>query len=349
MSNDYFNFASPLVEHQTARAGDINAIARAIAAGFDKLPAPNGLASGAGGYGLTTGTATAYVLQVTPNLPDLVPGARVRMMIHATNTGAPTLNVSGLGVRQIRDAVNNPLVPGALMADSIAVLDYDGVAWRVQNMTVAATIAGFGVGAVGGATPLLRDFHDTTIGAGFYRWDSTNTLNYPGVGGGTAHLTYRGNGLAHWSAWRVAGSDNEPVEWQKATNGTPNNWSPWRRDVERGNVAGRGDWIRIRGGLQICAGTIDPVRISTTTIGVAWTFPQPFITTPWFLGGTLPNTTDGTYTNCAPEDFGGVSVQRTSGAQAPEIGTFYWRKAGGGILADAKVTNATVFAVGRWY
>ena len=37
MSNDYFNFASPLVEHQTARAGDINAIARAIESGDQEL------------------------------------------------------------------------------------------------------------------------------------------------------------------------------------------------------------------------------------------------------------------------------------------------------------------------
>ena len=349
MSNDYFNFVAELVEHQTARASDVNAIARAIAAGFDKLPAPNGLASGAGGFGTSGGTATAYTLDISPPLPGLVPGARVRMSVHATNTGISTLNVSGLGVRQIRDAVNNPLVAGALMANSIAVLDYDGVVWRLQAMTIPNTIAGFGIGAVGGATPLLTDFHDTTIGAGFYRWDSANTLNFPGPGGGTAHLTYRGNGLAHWSAWRVAGSDNEPVEWQKSTNGTPNAWGPWRRDVERGNVSGRGDWIRFRGGFQVCAGIIDPVRVNNTTIGATWTFPMPFATTPWFLGGTLPNTTDGTYTSCAPEDFGGVSAQRTSGAQAPEQGIFYWRKAGGGLVTGAGVTNATVFAVGRWY
>ena len=89
MSNDYFDFLTPLVEHTLAKGEDINALFRAVQQGFEKIPAAAQLAGGTAGYGTTTGSSSAYTLLLDPVLPALVAGVRVRMKMHATSTATP--------------------------------------------------------------------------------------------------------------------------------------------------------------------------------------------------------------------------------------------------------------------
>ena len=353
MANDYFSFINGLSEHQTARGGDVNAIFAAIAAAFDKLPGPALLAGGSAGYGTSTGTASAYTLGLDPALPALTAGARVRMKVHTTSAATPTLNVSGLGAKQIRDTFNGELSVGALIAQSIVALDYDGSVWRLQNMTSPSVIAGFGIGAIGNQTPYLADFHATGLGAGLYQWGSS-TLNSPETpGGGAALLTYRGDGQMHWSAWKISGTsgNNDPVEWQKGTSASSGDWGAWRRDILRGFVSGKGNYFRLRGGLQICAHSLSAPRVAVTSLGASWDFPVPFSEAPWFVGATLPASDTGNYVSCDPTDVGNTAARPAplTGTAGISTALFFRKATTGNFDVAATINNIAVLAIGRWY
>lgn len=75
---------------------------------------------------LTTGTGTAYAVssnQVFDTLAHL-DGAMVAFTPHATNTGAVTLNVDGLGAKNIRPAPGVDLVDGSLLLGTPYVVTY---------------------------------------------------------------------------------------------------------------------------------------------------------------------------------------------------------------------------------
>jgi len=87
-------------------------------------------------FGLDTGSANAYVMTATPAYTQLVAGTTAWVKIANTNTGASTLNVSGLGavsVQLVTSAGLSPLVGGELKSGMIAQFQYDGSVWQLQN------------------------------------------------------------------------------------------------------------------------------------------------------------------------------------------------------------------------
>lgn len=351
--NDYYNFEAGPNAHQKARALDVVSNLIAIAAAFDKIPSAEALGGGAVGYGVTAGSATHYTLTVTPPIATMVSGLRVRAKIHATNGASPFLSVSGLPEAQIRDYLGQALPAGSLPTGMIASLDFDGAYWRVSALNRPTTIGGFGVGAVGAGAPLVADFHDTSLGAGLYRYGQTS-LNSPVAGSsGSAILTYRGDGQAHWEAFQISGATDtggEPVIFRKRTTGAVNNWRPWFQDEEFTSNA-NGVCYRTGGGLQVCMATVDLVWLSGAALGKDWTFPRPFSGAPLFLSGAMPSNNDGVYTSCNPEDFGATVTRKIAqGSTAGVAGQVAFRKVSSGTFVNtATVTNATVFAIGRWF
>ncbi|NTF34246.1 hypothetical protein [Rhizobium skierniewicense] len=81
----------------------------------------------------TTGTATALVLtlQVTPN--GLTKGDRYAFFSSQTNTGEMTLNVNGLGPKQILQKDGAALKAGQIVAGSATTVIYDGTAFCLEN------------------------------------------------------------------------------------------------------------------------------------------------------------------------------------------------------------------------
>jgi hypothetical protein len=75
-------------------------------------------------FGVTTGSASAYVLTLTPALPALRDGARVRLYLHANCAATPTLNVSGTGAKTIVLAGGVSIDIGDLTAGSVLSLVY---------------------------------------------------------------------------------------------------------------------------------------------------------------------------------------------------------------------------------
>lgn len=85
-----------------------------------------------------TGTANAYAIALTPAPTALTPGMLVQIdAIVASNTGASTLNVNGLGALPIQSAGGVALQGGELVATYGALLrlNHAGTAWTLLQTT----------------------------------------------------------------------------------------------------------------------------------------------------------------------------------------------------------------------
>lgn len=95
----------------------------------------NILAAGTGGnYFADTGGANAYIINPVPSSTGYVAGQIYDVAISAANTGASTLNVNGLGVKNITYADGSALTIGALPTGSVVRLIYDGAEFQLQNI-----------------------------------------------------------------------------------------------------------------------------------------------------------------------------------------------------------------------
>ncbi|NYS80102.1 hypothetical protein HZS80_20775, partial [Halomonas glaciei] len=102
---------------------------------------------------------------------------------------------------------------------------------------VLAAFQQFGLGVAGNTyeQPLLPNFHNSTIRAGFYRWSESETENAPSVGGGGAIRLDRGGNRAVWIAASSSGSSNEPELYFKSTGFEVGTWGGWRKMYHTGN------------------------------------------------------------------------------------------------------------------
>lgn len=102
MSNSYYTPPTDVAALTRARSGDINLRDDAVDAAFDKVPDEAKLKRGTVNYAVTGGAADAYTVTL-PYVPSgYVDGLLVNAYIHATNTGASTVNVNSLGVKSIK-------------------------------------------------------------------------------------------------------------------------------------------------------------------------------------------------------------------------------------------------------
>lgn len=85
------------------------------------------------------GVADAYTLTLNETgYSSYFQGMYFACEINATNTGASTIDVNGIGVQVIQDRAGNPLSPGELLAGGIYEFRYDGTQFQVMG-TLAGT------------------------------------------------------------------------------------------------------------------------------------------------------------------------------------------------------------------
>ena len=84
-------------------------------------------------YILDTGAADAYVATLVPAVTAYVAGQRLSLKIANTNTGAATVNVNGLGVKNIKTQNGNNPLAGDILAGTIMDLRYDGTNFIMVN------------------------------------------------------------------------------------------------------------------------------------------------------------------------------------------------------------------------
>ena len=101
----------------------------------------------AGDFYSDSGAANAYVLTATSSkeAPDAyVDGMRVRFKVSASNTGASTVNVNGIGVKDIVAEDRTALTGGELFLDSFVEIRYDSSAdeFYIFNQNANAYLKG---------------------------------------------------------------------------------------------------------------------------------------------------------------------------------------------------------------
>ncbi len=76
-------------------------------------------------YAVATGSANSYVIILNPVPTAYMDGMAVAVKINIASTGASTLNVNGLGAREIKDSLGNAIAPGGLKANIIYSMRYE--------------------------------------------------------------------------------------------------------------------------------------------------------------------------------------------------------------------------------
>ena len=179
MSNEYFNHTNRLVDGLTARASDVNNLADEIVAGFDELPDPVQLATGAIGYVEATGSANAYIVALPAAPQEYTDGMQIIFKVPATNTGPSTVNVDGLGQRSIRRPDDSPLSAGDLPQGMILTMRFNVDLGRfllqsaLPNMTAEAVAARDAAKASEIAAALSeQNASDSETSAGVSAWNA---------------------------------------------------------------------------------------------------------------------------------------------------------------------------------
>ncbi|MFD0675149.1 hypothetical protein [Cohnella sp. GCM10027633] len=141
------------------------------------------------GFATATGSANAYAVTLSPALAAYAAGVCVAVKINVANTGASTLNVSGLGTKAILDSKGSAMISGKLKADSVYTLRYNGTAFIVQGeggeygTAVAADVlagktigtdAGLVSGTMVNRAAITDNLGYSTDGAGYFNFKIPN-------------------------------------------------------------------------------------------------------------------------------------------------------------------------------
>lgn len=87
--------------------------------------------------GTDGGSANTFTVTPATALPTYVQGMIVEFEPTASNTGASTINISGLGAKDLKSVAGAALASGELVAGSVYLAAYDGTEFRLLGPTKA--------------------------------------------------------------------------------------------------------------------------------------------------------------------------------------------------------------------
>jgi hypothetical protein len=134
--SDYLIISS-IQSHSTARAADVNSRFQQVESAFDMLPAPDVLELAVKPTVVAGGTLNALTVTNTQPVTSYVLGQEINFKAAFTNSGAATVNVDGLGNKEIRRHDGTALAAGDLIAGRIFEAKYDGSYFQLMNVTAA--------------------------------------------------------------------------------------------------------------------------------------------------------------------------------------------------------------------
>lgn len=117
-----------------------------------------------GKYYVTTGSSNAYVVTPTPAITAYVAGLSFYINPNFSNTGAATLNVSGLGTKAITKLGTTALASGDIVSGQIYEVIYDGTQFQLIDsnfITLTGDVTGTGSGSI--ATTIATDAVETSM------------------------------------------------------------------------------------------------------------------------------------------------------------------------------------------
>lgn len=125
----------------------------------------------------TTGIADVYVLTPSPAITTYADGTSFFIKINATNTGASTINVSGLGVRDITRPNGVALQPGDLTSGQVYTIKYSSSASDFYLQEVGGTY--YDLDEAGIDVILKRNVNDNPGLPLNYAWFDQSIYFYP--------------------------------------------------------------------------------------------------------------------------------------------------------------------------
>ena len=146
------------------------------------------LQSQTGNYAVDTGSTNSIVVTPSPVVAAYAAGLTLRVKISNTNTGSTTINVSGLGPKNVTTQNISSLWSGALQAAGIYELIYDGTEFQAVGGT---NMAG-GYQVITGSTTFtvpagVTNIRVLTIGGGASGGNSGS--GYAGAGAGMGNFS----------------------------------------------------------------------------------------------------------------------------------------------------------------
>jgi hypothetical protein len=117
----------------------------------------------------------SYAITVSPAITAYVAGQEFTFKAATANTGACTLNVCGLGTKDIKKDVSVDLATGDILANQIVKVIYDGTNMQMVSSRIPLV-------------PVVRTYTYTSVGSSTSQFDITNPA------GTTFRYTYDGTG-----------------------------------------------------------------------------------------------------------------------------------------------------------
>lgn len=133
MSNDYFTDTATATDFTRARASAVRTLSSAVEAAFDLIPAPAALGKVVKPAVTPGGTANALTITNTNTISSYVTGQKIAFKAAFTNSGATTVNVDGLGVKNLLRPDGSNLVAADLTAGRMYEATYDGTAFQLHT------------------------------------------------------------------------------------------------------------------------------------------------------------------------------------------------------------------------
>jgi len=166
MANDFYTYTPGTYTKGTkARAEVVEADFQALETGLTKLPTEAQQNRGSRNYIATdTGAADAYAGSLTHVSGSYGESQDVFLLIANTNTGASTLNVSGIGATAIVHADGTALIANDLTAGYIGHFKHNGTVWQLMNHSPASATAAAASAVAAAASAAAAATSETNAG-----------------------------------------------------------------------------------------------------------------------------------------------------------------------------------------
>jgi hypothetical protein len=134
MSNQWFTPGSVPVTQSRGSSSTLRAEFASLEAAFDKLPTPAQTWGASANYATAGGSVDAWTASISATyLTAYTDGMSLRVKFAAPNTSTtPTLNLNGLGTKQIVSEAGGPLAAGDIAAGSVVTLIYNSTFGKFQ-------------------------------------------------------------------------------------------------------------------------------------------------------------------------------------------------------------------------
>lgn len=250
-------------------------------------------------YLADTGVADVYEVAFAPAIEAYTNGLHVIFKATNANTGASTLEVNGLGPKDIRKDVSTPLVSGDIFANQVVSVIYDGTNFQIVggNTGTAVNVYNSNGSLTGDRVMTLGSYNFAIAGPNFsdYSYFDSGDV-YLGMGDNTDHGFLQIAQIVNGAAGQILiESGNDTVEMEMLVNGTAHTGT-WHAHVDvpatvHSHIEINETGVKAKAGTT--AGTATGIDIDLNgRVGINKTAPTEkldIVGNVRFLGALMPN------------------------------------------------------------